>query len=100
MDKARGRRGFRPLAPGAYASGPSRLITFAVAVAIHLAPTRAARYTLTVPPRPSPAVRRAIIAVPFFAAILLAMRLDRGPSRSAADAAHPGFVLRDETAAA
>ena len=28
------------------------------------------------------------------------MRLDRGPSRSAADAAHPGFVLRDETAAA
>jgi hypothetical protein len=34
------------------------------------------------------------------AAILLAMRLDRGPSRAAADAAHPGFVLRDETAAA
>ncbi len=28
------------------------------------------------------------------------MRLDRGPSRAAADAAHPGFVLRDETAAA
>lgn len=28
------------------------------------------------------------------------MRLDRGPSRSAADAAHPGFALRDETAAA
>ena len=28
------------------------------------------------------------------------MRLDRGPSRAAADAAHPGFALRDETAAA
>ena len=28
------------------------------------------------------------------------MRLDRGPGRSAADAAHPGFVLRDQTAAA
>jgi enediyne biosynthesis protein E4 len=51
-------------------------------------------------PRPRPAVRRAIIAVPFLAAILLAMRLDRGPMRAAADAAHPGFVLRDETAAA
>ena len=50
--------------------------------------------------RPRPAIRRAIIAVPFLAALLLAMRLDRGPSRSAADAAHPGFVLRDETAAA
>ncbi|MEO8192987.1 MAG: CRTAC1 family protein [Gemmatimonadales bacterium] len=48
--------------------------------------------------RPRPAVRRAIIAVPFLAALLLAMRLDRGPSRSAADAAQPGFVLRDETA--
>jgi hypothetical protein len=34
------------------------------------------------------------------AAILLAMRLDRGPSRAAADVAHPGFMLRDETAAA
>ena len=27
------------------------------------------------------------------------MRLDRGPIRAGADAAHPGFVLRDETAA-
>jgi len=53
-----------------------------------------------VPHRPRPAVRRAIIAVPFLAAILLAMRLDGGPSRAVADAAHPGFVLRDETAAA
>jgi enediyne biosynthesis protein E4 len=34
------------------------------------------------------------------AALLLAMRLDGGPSRSAADAAHPGFVLRDATAEA
>ncbi|MEO8337046.1 MAG: CRTAC1 family protein [bacterium] len=50
--------------------------------------------------RPRPAIRRAIIAVPFFAAILLAMRLDRGPSRASADATHPGFSLRDETAAA
>jgi hypothetical protein len=53
-----------------------------------------------VPHRPPPSVRRAIIAVPFLAAILLAMRLDRGPSRAAADAGHPGFALRDETAAA
>ncbi|HKC81555.1 MAG TPA: CRTAC1 family protein [Gemmatimonadaceae bacterium] len=52
------------------------------------------------PHRPRPAVRRAIIAVPFLAAILLAMRLDRGPIRKVADAAHPGFMLRDETAAA
>jgi enediyne biosynthesis protein E4 len=50
--------------------------------------------------RPGPEIRRAIIAVPFLAALLLAMRLDRGPSRAAADAAHPGFVLRDETMAA
>jgi hypothetical protein len=53
-----------------------------------------------VPRRPPHAARRAIIAVPFFAAILLAMRLDRGPLRIPADAAHPGFVLRDETKAA
>jgi enediyne biosynthesis protein E4 len=50
--------------------------------------------------RPRPSVRRAIIAVPFLAAILLAMRLDRGPSRAAADAAHPGFMLRDATSSA
>src|SRR5688572_4782835 len=50
--------------------------------------------------RPPSAVRRAIMAVPFLAALLLAMRLNRGPIRAAADAAHPGFVLRDETAAA
>ena len=40
------------------------------------------------------------MAVPFFAALLLAMRLDRGPIRSNTDAAHPGFLLRDETSAA
>lgn len=40
------------------------------------------------------------MAVPFLSALLLAMRLDRGPSRAAADAVHPGFVLRDETSAA
>ena len=45
-------------------------------------------------------LRRAIVAIPFFAAIGLAVRLDSGPIRSAADAAHPGFVLHDETAAA
>ena len=47
-----------------------------------------------------PAVRRAIIAIPFLAAILLALRLDREPGRSDADAAHPGFTFRDETGAA
>jgi hypothetical protein len=51
-------------------------------------------------PRPRPSARRAIIAVPFIAAILLAMRLDRGPIRSEADAARPGFTLRDVTAEA
>jgi hypothetical protein len=50
--------------------------------------------------RPRPAIRRAIITVPFLAAILLAWRLDREPDRVSADAAHPGFSLRDETAAA
>jgi hypothetical protein len=46
------------------------------------------------------ALRRAIVAVPFFAAIGLAIRLDRGPIRPPADAARPGFALHDETAAA
>src|SRR6202048_3356320 len=50
--------------------------------------------------RHRPAVRRAIIAIPFLAALLLAMRLDRGPIRAASDAAHPGFALRGEPAAA
>ncbi len=45
-------------------------------------------------------MRRGIIAVPFLAALLLAMRLDRGPSGAATSASKPGFMLRDETAAA
>ena len=45
-------------------------------------------------------IRRAIIAVPFFATIGLAMRLDNGPIRTSSDAMHPGFALHDETAAA
>ena len=41
------------------------------------------------------------MTVPFLAAILLAMRLDRGPGGgTGANARQPGFVLRDETAAA
>ena len=40
------------------------------------------------------------MAVPFLASLLLAMRLDRGPAAPPADAARPGFALRDETAAA
>jgi hypothetical protein len=40
------------------------------------------------------------MAVPFMAALLLAWRLEEGPSRSAADAARPGFTLRDATAEA
>jgi hypothetical protein len=47
-----------------------------------------------------PNVRRAIIAVPFFAAIGLAIRLDSGPIRPPVDASRPGFSLHDETAAA
>lgn len=36
--------------------------------------------------------------MPFLAALLLAMRLNQGSARARADAARPGFVLRDETA--
>jgi hypothetical protein len=39
------------------------------------------------------------MAVPFLSAIGLAMRMDAGPLRARADAAHPGFVLREATAA-
>lgn len=49
---------------------------------------------------PTAGARRAIIAVPFFAAIGLAMRLDRGPIRPPPDVTHPGFTLADETSAA
>jgi hypothetical protein len=45
-------------------------------------------------------VRRAIVAIPFVAAIFAAVRLDRGPVHVSGDAARPGFALRDETAAA
>ncbi len=50
--------------------------------------------------RPRPAIRRAIIAIPFLAAILLAMRLDTRSSRASVNSAQPGFALRDETRAA
>jgi hypothetical protein len=40
-----------------------------------------------------------MMAIPFWGAVA-GDALDRGPIRSNADAAHPGFVLRDETAAA
>jgi hypothetical protein len=39
------------------------------------------------------------MAVPFFAALGLAVRMDRPPPHALATAAQPGFVLRDETAA-
>jgi hypothetical protein len=45
-------------------------------------------------------IRRAIVAIPFFGAILVAMRLNSGPVRAPADATRPGFALRDETGAA
>jgi enediyne biosynthesis protein E4 len=44
-------------------------------------------------------VRRAIVAIPFVAAILAAVRLDSGPVLASADATRPGFALHDETAA-
>jgi hypothetical protein len=47
-----------------------------------------------------PNLRRAIIAVPFFAAIGLTSRLDNGSARPSTDAARPGFVLHDDAAAA
>lgn len=40
------------------------------------------------------------MAAPFFAALGLAVRLDHLPNRALATAARPGFVLKDETAAA
>jgi hypothetical protein len=45
-------------------------------------------------------LRRAIVAIPFVAAIATAARMDRGAGLASADAARPGFVLRDETALA
>jgi hypothetical protein len=50
---------------------------------------------------PASALRRAIIAIPFFGVLGFAAYMDRSPIASArADAANPGFVLRDETVAA
>jgi len=49
--------------------------------------------------RPGPVARRTIIAIPFFAAIGLAFRLNSGPIRAPSDAANPGFALHDATAA-
>ena len=40
------------------------------------------------------------MAIPFLSALLLAMREGRAPGSTAADAAHPAFMLRDETSAA
>jgi hypothetical protein len=52
-------------------------------------------------PRRLPArVRRAIVAVPFVAALALAMKLDRAPLGGRADPGHPGFAFHDATAAA
>lgn len=42
-----------------------------------------------------PRVRRAIVAVPFFAAIGIAARLDEGPIRRSADATRPGFRMEE-----
>ncbi len=54
------------------------------------------------PPKPPSyqALRRAAIAIPFIGAILAAVRMDSAVERASASAARPGFVLRDETAAA
>src|SRR3954468_8637057 len=50
---------------------------------------------------PASALRRAIVAIPFFGVLGFAAYMDRSPIASArADAANPGFVLRDETVAA
>src|SRR5437899_5613515 len=45
-------------------------------------------------------LRRAIVAIPFFATIAAAARMDRSAGLASADAARPGFVLHDETARA
>ena len=45
-------------------------------------------------------LRRLLVAIPFFGAIVAAVRLNSGPGRSPTDVTHPGFVLQDETAAA
>lgn len=55
------------------------------------------------PPPPTPrrtGLRRAIVAVPFFAAIGLAAYMDREPEPISVSAANPGFVLHDDAARA
>jgi hypothetical protein len=47
-----------------------------------------------------PAMRRAVIAIPFVGALLLAMRLNTGLASLPSDAARPGFALTDATVAA
>ena len=62
---------------------------------------RCARCSLRSMTSPShPTLRRAIVAVPFLAAIAAAARMDRGAALASADAARPGFALHDETSAA
>ena len=55
--------------------------------------------TPPVPHRPRPAIRRAIMALPFVAALALAARWNDEPLGTATDPGRPGFALRDETAA-
>ena len=50
--------------------------------------------------RPRPAIRHAIMAVPFVACLALAARWNDEPLGTVADPGRPGFVLRDGTAAA
>lgn len=50
--------------------------------------------------RPHQRLRRALIAVPFFGAIIAAVQIDRTPISTRSDVEHPGFALSDETAAA
>lgn len=45
----------------------------------------------------SPAMRRAIVAIPFVGALGLAARLDQGAAAPRADAVRPGFTFRDAT---
>ncbi|HEV8214430.1 MAG TPA: hypothetical protein VGP95_01305, partial [Gemmatimonadaceae bacterium] len=58
------------------------------------------------PAKPTPGVpdpqglRRLLVAIPFFGAIVAAIRMDGAPARTPVDVGRPGFVLHDETAAA
>jgi len=48
-------------------------------------------------PPSHPGLRRLLVAIPFFGAIVAAIRMDGAPTRAPADISHPGFVLHDET---